>query len=104
MKIAQGMATLILGALPLLAVSSCEITESVSQAPNSAYLTFAGDTKGLVLQIDDGDPISLQASRREVRYSIPSGKHRVRVMRDKFLVVDRQIFVGRGEGFLIELP
>jgi hypothetical protein len=70
----------------------------------SAYFTFAGDTEGLMLRIDDGDLIPLQSSRREVRYSVPSGKHRVRVMRDKSLVIDRQIFVGRGEGFLIKLP
>jgi len=104
MKAAKGIATLILTALPVLALSSCEMTESVTQTPNSAYFTFAGDTSGLMLRIDDGDLIPLQSTRREVRYSVHSGKHRVRVLRDMSVVIDRQIFVGRGEGFLIKLP
>lgn len=104
MKIVQAVGALALVALSMFGMASCGINQRVTQTPNSAYLTFAGDPSGLVLQVNQGDLVPLQGSLGGTRYSVSSGKIRVRVTRGPSMIVDRQIYVGRGQGFLIELP
>lgn len=104
MRIVQAVGAFAFVALSMFGMASCGIKQGVTQTPNSAYLTFAGDPTGLVLQVDQGGLVPLQGSMGGTRYTVSSGKIRVRVTRGPSMIVDRQIFVGRGQGFLIQLP
>ena len=88
-------------ALPL---SGCASRERNVQLAEIAYLAFQGDTSGLSLQIGEGEPFAMEGSRDEVRYEVEPGRLRIRVWRNGEVIVNRDVFVSRGQSFLVVLP
>jgi len=97
-------ATLALGLALGPTTASCTLREGSTQLEDVAYLTFEGDSNGLLLQVDSAERIDMRESSREVRYEVATGTHRVRIWRDEELIVDRMVFVSQGQGFRITLP
>ena len=52
----------------------------------------------------EGAPVPVQGARGGVRYTLPSGRHRVRLMDGPEVRYDRYIFVSAGQGVRIEVP
>jgi hypothetical protein len=92
-------------ALLLLHVpAGCASKESSVQLEETAFLTFAGDPEGLELQVDEGERMPLQVVDDEVRYEVAPGRRHVRVWRGEVLVVERELFVSRGQIARVVLP
>jgi hypothetical protein len=90
---------ILLAILPMLVVvSSCEMTERAVQLADEGYLMFRGNLTGLKLQVDDAPQVDIQDSKKDVRYTLESGRHRIRVYRAGLTIVDRQVLVTTGQG------
>lgn len=85
-------------------VSSCAFKEGSTQLANTAFLTFSGSANGLTLQVDENTPIPMQNGENDTLYEIAPGKRHVRVWQSSQVVVNRDIFVSRGQTFEIALP
>ena len=84
--------------------AGCALREESVQLEEVAYVTFVGDPGELRFQVDDGEPVALKDTHREVRYEAAPGRRRVRVWRGDELIVDRLIFLSRGQSFRVVLP
>ena len=75
--------------------SACGYKEGVVNATQKSYLYFTGNTKDVLVSIDNGAKFSVQQGQNN-RYSIKPGKHLVEVYKGNIIVVKREIFVGDG--------
>jgi len=65
---------------------------------------LVGNPEGTSLQVGDNAPIPMESTGPERRYEIPPGRNRIRVWRGQEIVVDRDVFVSRGQIFRLRLP
>jgi hypothetical protein len=84
--------------------TGCGMRRGVVQLPEIAYLALEGDSAGLQLQIDDRVPQEVRETRGEVLYAVEPGRRRVRVWRGDELIVNREVFLARGQNFVVVLP
>lgn len=91
-------------ALVAASMTSCELVETSRQLPDSGYVTLDRAPEGWMLQVDEGAPVPVQDARGGVRYTLPSGRHRIRLMDGPEVRYDRYIFVSAGQGVQIEVP
>ncbi|HCC55205.1 MAG TPA: hypothetical protein DEQ20_09845 [Desulfobulbaceae bacterium] len=105
--------------LLLIGLTSCGFREGVTVADPAAYLAFGGNTTGAVVTIDRGVSFALDEGRgttiesdsgekeknlAETHYKITPGKHRIQVMRNGVIVVDRELLIGDGTTRGISVP
>lgn len=101
-RIALGFLSLVL--LALLLPAGCAMREASVQLDEAATLVVIGETSGLELQVADGPLLSLDGGGQDPSFEIEPGRNRVRVWRGGDLLVDRYIFLARGEMFEVRLP
>lgn len=97
-------------------VAACGYQEAVTQRSDVAYLRFSGETRGISIQIDNGNLIDLEsyewAANPEQQaeyhayklYKIKPGKHVVEAFRDGKLLLRKLFFIANQETVEIELP
>lgn len=81
--------------LGLVLLGGCGYKEGVVNADRKAYLYFTGNVKEVSVSVDGGTPFSVEEGRDNL-YTIAPGKHRVEVMRDGRVIVEREVYVGDG--------
>jgi hypothetical protein len=90
----------------------CGYREGVVQTDQRSYLCFKGATENAVVSLDSLQPFQLKTKKDNsgsqdncpFLYEISSGSHRVVVMRNNSVVVDRVIIVGSGMTKEIQVP
>ena len=103
----------------LLGLSSCGFREGVTVAEPAAYLAFGGNTTGAIVKIDESVSFPLGKGRAATirsdtgenekylarrNYKITPGKHRIQVVRNGEIVVDRELLIGDGTTREISVP
>ncbi len=87
-----------------LPLTACEAVETSRQLPDSGYITLDRAPEGWSLQVDEATPVPVQDARGGVRYTLPSGKHRIRLLDGAVVRYDRYLFVSAGQGVQVEVP
>ena len=85
-------------------LAACEVVETSRQLPDSGYVILDRAPEGWLLQVDEGEPVPVKDVRGGVRYTLPSGKHRIRLIDGPEVRYDQLIFVSTGQGVHIEVP
>jgi len=81
----------------LLILSACGgYREGVIQSDSKSYLHFTGNIQDTVVSIDHIEPFSLGSESDNVHYQISPGKHSIIIKRGAKLIVNREIFLGKG--------
>jgi len=103
----------------LIGLSSCGFREGVTVSEPAAFLAFSGDTTGAIVKVDESILITLgegpgttinsdtgekEKSLAEVHYKISPGKHRIQVVKNGQIVVDRELLIGDGTTREISVP
>lgn len=91
-----------MGVSMLLLLSGCGYKSGVVTQEAKAYLYFSGNVDGVEVSIDEGPGFEVKKGQ-ENRYKLKPGMHRVKVYRDKKLIVDREIYLGDGIAKEIEV-
>ena len=86
----------------LLLFSGCGYKEGVKTDAQKAYLYFTGPVEGAQVSIDSGASFEVQAGPNN-RYEIEPGKHRLEVLKEGRVIIERTIFVGDGVAKEIEV-
>ncbi|MBN2896384.1 MAG: hypothetical protein JXK05_10910 [Campylobacterales bacterium] len=79
----------------LLLLAGCGYKEGVVSGDAKAYLFFSGNVKGATVVVDDSEPFVIEAGR-DHRYRVSTGKHRVKVIRDGVVIIERELYLGDG--------
>ncbi len=105
--------------LTMLTLGGCGHREGVTIAEPGAYLAFGGSTAGAMVKIDEdvsfilgegkGATIHSDTGQKETRlaqthYRVSPGKHRIQVIKNGIIVVDREILLGDGITREISVP
>lgn len=85
-------------------MTACEMVETSRQLPDSGYVTLDRAPEGWLLQVDEAEPVPVQGRSEGVRYTLPSGRHRIRLMEGQEIRYDRFIFVSAGQVVQVEVP
>jgi len=88
--------------LIFLGFSGCGYKEGISTGDQKSYFYFTGNTKNIMVSVDDGEKFSVEAGR-DNQYKIKPGKHIVKVYRANKLIVKREVFVSDGISKEIEV-
>ena len=101
--------TIALGLLCSLAIGCGGFATRTVQTADRAYIQFVGSTSGASVMIDDGEmfPINIEEGSQKAiirLFEVRPGKHRIRVVRDQKVVVDRQIFIDKNVTIEIDIP
>ena len=103
----------------LIGLTSCGYREGVTVADPAAYLAFGGNTSGAIAKVDEnvtfplgegrGSNIQSDTGSKEVNlagthYKITPGKHRIQVLKNGVIVVDRELLIGDGTTREISVP
>ena len=103
-KFSIGPVVIAVGLAFPLATSGCVSREKTVQLEEVAFLTFDGVQPSFLLQVDEGEPTAMKYTAWETRYKIAPGRRRIRVWEEGNLIVDRLIFLSRGQTVQITLP
>lgn len=105
--------------LLLIGLSSCGFREGVTVAEPAAFLAFGGNTTGAIVKIDESVSFTLGEGRGTAtksdtgekekylagtNYKITPGKHRIQVVKNGEIVVDRELLIGDGTTREISVP
>jgi len=97
--------------LSLIGLASCGYREAVIIADPRAFLAFGGNTAGAIVKIDENISFALDNGHgpssnsdtgakekhlAETHYRIAPGKHRIQVLKNEEIVVDRELLLGDG--------
>ncbi|MCC5879508.1 MAG: hypothetical protein JJU03_06420 [Idiomarina sp.] len=104
-----------LGALAIIFLAACTSSyeSTTQQADDGAYIRLSGNFMGTELTINDQAPIRLrEGSTRTFRldnervalFELSPGAQRIRITRDSELIVNRELYVGRGNTIAIRVP
>lgn len=93
-----------LGSICLIFLAGCGLSETVVQKEQVGALVFTGEVAGAVVQIDELAPLDLNATDRNVRFEISSGKHHIVVLKNGEKIVDRVVLLGSGSDKEISIP
>jgi hypothetical protein len=85
-------------------MTACEMVETSRQLPDSGYVTLDRAPVGWLLQVDEAEPVPLQGMSQGVRYALPAGRHRIRLLEGPEIRYDRFIFVSAGQVVPVEVP
>lgn len=107
---------IIIFTISFLLLSGCGVREGVIQLDSRSYLWFNGNSDGIVIIIDDGNPLSLidfgqtnnqreeLDSDKKMLYQVKPGKHDVVIKRNGKVVVHRVIIVNAGSIKEVVIP
>lgn len=100
-------------AIMFLAACTSSYESTTQQADDGAYIRLSGNFMGTELTINDQAPIRLrEGSTRTFRldnervalFELNPGAQRIRITRDSELIVNRELYVGRGNTIAIRVP
>ncbi|MEQ1602540.1 MAG: hypothetical protein HOP04_06940 [Methylophilaceae bacterium] len=96
----------------LISLASCSgYREGVTVAEPVSYLAFGGNTTGAIVKIDEGISFALSDGRvkttesntgekdkylANTHYKVTPGKHRIQVVKNGEVVIDRELLIGDG--------
>jgi len=70
----------------------CAYNTGAIQRAERSFIQFTGNTEGVVVIIDDGNPVQLTYNKNTL-YQASKGKHTLKVYRNDELVVNRVLFL-----------
>ncbi len=79
----------------LFLLAGCGYKEGVVSGDSKAYLFFSGNVAGATVVVDDSAPFAIEAGR-DHRYRVSTGKHRVKVIREGVVIIERELYLGDG--------
>jgi len=94
---------MLLVALALLVAGCGSTTGTLSRDP-VAYIRLAGVTEGHMAVVDDLAPVALVPKKQQATIQIAPGKHRIRVLSGRAVLVDRTILVSDLQTLEISVP
>lgn len=80
----------------VLVLSACGYREGIIQSDSKSYLVFTGNIQDTTVSIDNVDPFPLEDNADKVHYQVSHGKHLITIKRDNKLIINREIFLGKG--------
>ena len=87
-----------------LVMAGCSThTGTLSRDP-VAYIRLQGVSENHVAVVDDLNPVQLDPRKQRATFQIAPGKHRIRVLRNQTVLVDRTIFVSDLQTYEISVP
>lgn len=100
-------------AVMFLAACTSSYESTTQQADDGAYIRLSGNFMGTELSINQQPPIRIrEGSTRTFRldnervalFELTPGAQRIRITRDGEVVVNRELYVGRGNTIAIRVP
>lgn len=113
------MKKILLAVIAMISLANCGYREGVTVAEPGAFLAFGGNTAGAIVKIDEsvsfvlgegtGTAIPSDTGEKEKRlsgthYRLAPGKHRIQVVKNGTVVVDREVLLGDGATREISVP
>lgn len=106
---------LCIAGLAILALAACTSSyeSTTQQADDGAYIRLSGNFMGTELTINDEPPIRVREgstntfrldNERVALFELNPGSQRIRITRDGELVVNRELYVGRGNTIAVRVP
>jgi hypothetical protein len=89
--------------LALLIMGCSSTTGTLSRDP-VGFLSISRITDNLTATVDELAPISLAPQRKPVTLQVAPGKHRIRILRDAALLVDRVVYISDQQTLEISVP
>lgn len=79
--------------ISILSLSGCGYKEGVVSSEGKSYVYFTGNTNGVHVSIDGGQPFKVESGKNN-QYSLKPGKHLIEVIRNNSTIVKREIYLG----------
>jgi hypothetical protein len=93
-------------------LAACTRYQSVTQTEAGSFIQLKGSFRDAELVIDSQPPILLDGKQKTfklngvevMKFAVSQGTHRVQVVKNGSIVVDRKIFISEGNAFEIIVP
>jgi hypothetical protein len=93
-------------------LAACTKYQSVTQTEAGSFIQLKGNFRDAELVIDNQPPIILDGKQKTfklngaevMKLAVSQGTHRVQVVKNGGIVVDRKIFISEGNAFEIIVP
>lgn len=97
--------------LSLISLTSCGYREAIIAAEPKAFLVFGGNTADAIVKIDENisfelnnnssttinsDTGAVEKHLADTHYRITPGKHRIQILKNGKILVDRELLLGDG--------
>lgn len=93
----------VLGVLAIFMMTACGYQTGVNQRQEQSFVRFIGNLDYAVAQFDDNQQ-TIPLDSGTAKYALSPGKHRVKVIRNGQVVVERILFLGDQATMEVNVP